>query len=508
MVIESRPRARTAIVFWLAAVNVVAALLLGGGTRSGFLSDVLLQLLSLPLLFACIFSVPALVAARQTRAVVCLALAAVALPLLQLVPLPPSIWTALPGRTLAVETASIVGAARAWCPLSLVPGSTWLATLSLIPAFSLFLAVLLLSYRERRVLSLVVLAAGTVSVFVGLIQVAEGPSSALRLFDITHDRDATGFFASRNHFAALLYVLMLLAAPWIVEVAFASPSSLAPWRTRNGTRALLLTGAFVLLVVLLAAETVARSRAGLMLTILALAGAAALAFTDTRRATHQAGVMKLIFGAAVLAVVLATQFTLYRVLERFSEDPLRDARFSFAHNTIEAAKDYFPFGSGAGTFVRVYATYEQPADAFVHKYVNHAHDDFLEIWLETGLSGLLLLGLFLIWFVIRATAVWRGGMPAARAIDSGLAKMATVVVLLLLLHSAVDYPLRTGALMAVFAFAAALITDPVAATARTAHRSERAAGVELRRPPGAPPQGERWGAGETWPQRWHNHGAS
>src|SRR4029077_10486783 len=36
--------------FWLAAFTLLAALLLGGGTRGGFLSDALLQLLAIPLL--------------------------------------------------------------------------------------------------------------------------------------------------------------------------------------------------------------------------------------------------------------------------------------------------------------------------------------------------------------------------------------------------------------------------------------------------------------------------
>src|SRR3984957_18905156 len=36
--------------FWLTALTLLAALLLGGGTRGGFLSDALLQFLAIPLL--------------------------------------------------------------------------------------------------------------------------------------------------------------------------------------------------------------------------------------------------------------------------------------------------------------------------------------------------------------------------------------------------------------------------------------------------------------------------
>ena len=41
---------------------------------------------------------------------------------------------------------------------------------------------------------------------------------------------------------------------------------------------------------------------------------------------------------------------------------------------------------------------------------------------------------------------------------------ATIVAALILLHSFVDYPLRTGAMMAMLAFACALMLDPVAMT--------------------------------------------
>ena len=50
---------------------------------------------------------------------------------------------------------------------------------------------------------------GIIGVFVGLFQVAGGPESPLRYFEITNPTEAVGFFANRNHFAALLYCLIL-----------------------------------------------------------------------------------------------------------------------------------------------------------------------------------------------------------------------------------------------------------------------------------------------------------
>ena len=94
-------------------------------------------------------------------------------------------------------------------------------------------------------------------------------------------------------------------------------------------------------------------------------------------------------------------------------------------------------------------------------YVNHAHNDILEVWLETGVLGLALMGLFVVWLVRRSVEIWRSA-PAdgANELDWSLARAATIVVGLIVAHSFFDYPLRTGAMMAIMAFACALLIEP------------------------------------------------
>ena len=121
-----------------------------------------------------------------------------------------------------------------------------------------------------------------------------------------------------------------------------------------------------------------------------------------------------------------------------------------------------PIGSGLGTFVPVYAMFEKPEDITVaNSYVNHAHNDALELWLDTGVVGLALMGIFVIWFVLRSVEVWRRAPPfGALEIDWSLARAATIVIALLVAHSLVEFPLRTGAIMAIMAFACALLIEP------------------------------------------------
>jgi O-antigen ligase len=454
---------RPSIVFCACAFTMVASLLLGGGTRGGFLSDAILELLAIP---ALLLVVPSLIDAlrrsthvpRSTSWALMLCFAIALLPLLQLVPLPPWIWTKLPGREAILAIFNLVGGQGNWMPMSVSPNATWLSLLSLVPPMAIFLGAIQLGYRERRGLSLVVISVGIFSAFLGLIQVAQGPTSPLRFAAFTDNTEAVGFFANRNDFAALLYMVLVFTAAWAIDIAFKAVS----WRhVRSAARIVMLTAAFLVLIVLIAAEAMARSRAGLVLTIVALAGMFAMASAERPNASG-IGPGKLLLGATLLAVMLAVQFTLYRVMDRFALEPMEDARLTFARNTVSAASAFMPFGAGVGTFVPVYAMFEAPSDTIGNFYINHAHNDFLEVWLETGVFGMALFGGFLIVLGFRSVELWWRPPDEASKLDRLLMRAAPVAIALLIAHSFVEYPLRTGAIMAIFAFSCALLIEPLA----------------------------------------------
>src|SRR5439155_24659834 len=128
----------------------------------------------------------------------------------------------------------------------------------------------------------------------------------------TNQTEAVGFFANRNHFAALLYAVTMIAAAWAVEAAIAFE---AGRKSREGGGVVALAATFTILVALVAAQAMARSRAGLGLAIVAVAGAFVLAFFDRRNASGFTPT-RLLLGATGLAIMFATQFALYRILER------------------------------------------------------------------------------------------------------------------------------------------------------------------------------------------------
>ena len=203
-----------------------------------------------------------------------------------------------------------------------------------------------------------------------------------------------------------------------------------------------------------------RSRAGIALTVVALLSAFALPYADKRRNASNVSTYKLLFGTIALAIALSLQFTLYRIFIRFNAEMLEDARWTIARRTIEAARAYLPFGAGLGAFVPVYATYERPEEALVNAYVNHAHNDFLELYLESGIFGIVLAVSFIAWWGWRSWRLWT--RSEGSGVDEPYARAATLIVALLLAHSCVDYPLRTTAMMTYFALACALMVDPPA----------------------------------------------
>jgi O-antigen ligase len=444
--------------FFLCSFTVLAALGLGGGTTRGFLTDTILQLLAIPLLVVSLWRIFDLPWTRQLRLAFWLCAAIALLPLLQLVPLPPALWTALPNRHVSAEAFELLGRPLPWMPLSVSPQATWLSALSLIPPIAIFFGTLLLSYRERRALSLVVIAFGIVSVFLGLLQVAQGEQSSLRFFEITNPEEAVGFFANRNHFAALLYCLVPFVVAWTLNKA-TSGSGKTEARAYD-VKAIMagITGC-VALVILFAGEIIARSRAGLSLTLVAVFASMALGFSNRRVGVGLTPTKIVVVAALLIAFTFSLQFGVVRMMARVS-DSLQGARTAIALTTIEAARAYMPVGSGLGTFRPVYAMFEKPEDVSLF-FVNRAHNDILELWLETGVAGLILLGLFAFWFVRRSIGIWKTSPPAgASTLDWSLVCAATIIVGLLMAHSLVDYPLRTAGIMTMMAIACGFLIEP------------------------------------------------
>ncbi len=422
---------------------VVGALVLGGATQEGALAQAAVRLLALPLFFWAAWRV----AGQRPRGLalwpLALLTAVLLVPVVQLIPLPPGLWRSLPGRADLAATYAVAGLATPWLPLSLTPDATWDAGLALLPPAAVFLAVTTLRERSRNRVAAAVLGMAALGLLLGLMQMATGPTSPLRFYVRTNVEYGVGFFANRNHQAALLLTAMPLAAHFIA----ARRREDAPW-----TLAPMLVGAAVAMVAAVGVVA-AGSRAGLLLL-----GPSALAAFLIATRTHKFQWKWTALAAAVLVGVVAVAVSVDPggSLGKLRQPLSQEVRLQVAPDIAHAALTYGPVGTGLGSFDPVYRTVE-PESAASTTFLNHAHDDYLELWLETGIAGIVLLIVFFYWY---ARASWRAWVSERKLVGASLGRAGSTVAGLLLLHSIVDYPLRTTALAVVFAFACGVLNPP------------------------------------------------
>lgn len=430
---------------WIAPASLlVLATVFGGLTAQATWQDAVVQLASLPLLGWLLSQAGPWPRDRPTRLALVLLCSLLALPFLQLLPLPPALWTRLPGRGPIMIEFVAAQIALPWLPISLSPMRTWQGLLALLPAVTLFLAVLRLDLRSRRALTIVLICVGFASVILGLAQLATGPDSPFRFYG--EGNVARGFFINRNHYAALLYVMVPFTAAWAIGLsADRRPEIIV------GTALCLLV-----FVSLLLGLGMAQSRAGAAIAV--VAGLASFGLTRTGGGPERSrGRWQLLSSATLVGVLLVLQFAAIGLLQRMEVDPIEDARWQFVKVTWRAIRDFLPFGSGFGTFADLYKAYES-VEQLTPAYVNNAHNDYVEAALEGGGPAIALVAGFLIWFFWNGISLWRiSGPKAASAIDLTLARAAAIAIFLLLLHSFVDYPIRSIALSTIFAIFCALM---------------------------------------------------
>ena len=196
--------------------------------------------------------------------------------LLQLVPLPPSLWSQLPFRDKEAAAFAALGDAHRWAPLSLSPEDTIVGALTNLAPLAIFLGVISLSVKERRFLTVVVLGFGFINAFVGLLQLSQGEDSPLYFYKYGGRGEANGLFTNRNHQAALLYSLAPFAAAWIGGLAPAV--SIDPRQGKADINAIVrLIVAGIAIFTLIVAALMSRSRAGVILLMFALLGGLVLA---------------------------------------------------------------------------------------------------------------------------------------------------------------------------------------------------------------------------------------
>ena len=428
------------IIFIATAALFALALAVGGAGGNFPLLEMVLDLAALGVAAVLVWKPGPERLTPIARWAMALMAAILILPLLQLVPLPPSVWQALPGRELPAQIDASLGL-NIWRPLTLDIEGTVRAVLSLIPACVIFAACLRLHTAERGKLLLIVGAFALVNAVLGIAQLATGGS--MTPYPSSHLGYPIGLFVNRNHNA----VFLLLAMPVVAALAarrMQGADSKIPY----------IVGTLALLTIIGVVVIATTSRMALALLPLALVGSLALLFF--RQSFLRIAVPStLALGAVAATISWVGGFN--RNVARFSS--LHDGRFDYWDDVSWALHHYGLAGTGFGSFVPVYQTAES-LSGISPAILNHAHNDFIEIVLEGGLPAIALLLAFFAIFAAAAIKLMRKRFDFNRA-SLGLA--AALGIMLVLIFSLVDYPLRMPAISCTFAIlCACFLPTPIA----------------------------------------------
>lgn len=155
---------------------LLLCLMLGGSVRSVW-PNMVVQLGAVALILCAVFTRPTEPTPRAAHWLMLIVCAALALFALQLIPLPPSVWSSFPGREFLVRGFTLLGQALPSLPLSLAPYATLSTSLALLPPIAVFAAAVRLPQEERLLLAAVVLGAVTNVILAALQITSEGRSS-------------------------------------------------------------------------------------------------------------------------------------------------------------------------------------------------------------------------------------------------------------------------------------------------------------------------------------------
>ncbi|MCF7994376.1 MAG: O-antigen ligase family protein [Chromatiaceae bacterium] len=413
-------------------------------------------------------------------------------PLLYLIPLPATLVASLPGREPYAAALALFpneDMIRGWRPLTLVPFSTAAAAVALLLPISVFIATRALDTERARLLVKVLLAITALQALIGLLQfgVAQGGLETAWGIKAGTGGSGTGTYPNRNHLAGLIEMML----PIVLALLFYNlgrRESGAPnrglanraafWGSKSGN-ATIIYGSLALLLII--ATVFTRSRTGIFLAMLAIL-LSTIVFARRIGGSNVYGPAGTIISLAVAAGIA---IGLSPVLDRFSIGNMEeDARFTLFELSFQGAGQFFPFGSGPGTFPDVFPAL-QPIE-LGRFFINRAHNDYLEWFFDAGLLGLAMVVLVLAiylrqWLKLSRAGDWSRG----RFLQAG----AGLGMLMVGLHEFVDYNLYTPANQVAFAVLAGVFFMPPERLTATdkSHRRRNRRTPDLDVTPAAPP---------------------
>ena len=344
----------------------------------------------------------------------------------------------LRGLALGLAAAVPVVLALQWLTgWSLSPWATERALWSVLPAVAVFLAALALPRHELQRLAWLFVGLATFSLVLGYLQLGAPQDSPLNPFPQWPTR-MNGLYANPNHQATSIAAALVIVLAWLLHDDHRERDG-RWWATRIAVGGL---GLFLLVGLPLTGSR------GAMLVAIAglLAVPVANGWLGRRwRRQRRLALLAGVGGAVLAALVLLATYGWMKV------DRSEESRSAVFAATAQMAREATPAGVGVGSFVPWFEAHA-PAALVQWEFFNHAHSEYPQWWLESGLAGLAWIAALALLMVGSRPRPGRGRRPDWLHVGTWTAVMAVLA------HSFVDYPLRTPAMMTATALLAGIAT--------------------------------------------------
>jgi len=282
------------------------------------------------------------------------------------------------------------------------------------------------SSLARKRLAIAITIFGTLYAIFAIIQGFIDPPDLL--YGVVKTQ-GTGFgsYTNRNHYAGLTEMLMPFGL--VISLSHSVPR---PLRLLSSFGSLIMLGSIF----------ASGSRGGMLAAVIAIIVFVCQYWRHERSSTAVLTMMI----AAVLSLAFITYFSYDRVASRSVREATDSIRLQIARDSMRLVAEHPFLGSGLGTFT---AIYPHVRSFPINLFVNAAHNDYVQLTVETGLLGMLCAAVFL--FLVFHNAL-KQISRASQSWFSAVTLAAMVGCVALLVHSLFDFNLEIPANAATFAF--------------------------------------------------------
>ncbi len=341
---------------------------------------------------------------------------------LQIIPLPSEIIRIISPKTYNLYTDLSLDS-RSFMTMSLYPYATRIELLKLLSYIGIFiLTISAIDTKESAMKAIrVLIIFGFILSIFGIIQKATWNGKIYWFKELTHGGSPFGPFVNRNHFAGYMGMIIPLSIAYVFTIHKKEKQII------YGFMALIMT-----LAVFYSA-----SRGGVTIF---LVGLILFVVVMLFKRLKNKGLWIITAFVICLSGYLIYLGIIDPVMERFIKtDISSEERLLVWKSTWNGFWDFWTFGSGLGTFQYIFPMYKPRG---ITSYYDHAHNDYLEFFLEMGFAGVLY-SIFFLWYLIslfRKGTVNRERWTVNNKFYVRLGLITSILTMLL--HSIVDFNLH------------------------------------------------------------------